>query len=109
MNHNRVKAAIAFVAMLILVSIAAAQSDLRRSTTAITYPLNQTIEVAFHGTTRLPRLKGNARVRRQGRRGTRVELNLENLPPAYQLRGDLNPYVLLSPFPDRPPDNPLRI
>src|SRR5437870_583851 len=84
---------------------ARAQNDLRRSTVAITYPLNQTIEVAFHGTTRLPRLKGSARVRRQGRRGTRVELNLDNLPRAYELGGVYTTYVLWAISPDGHVDN----
>src|SRR5437870_13251447 len=79
---------------------ARAQNDLRRSTVAITYPLNQTIGVAFHGTTRLPRLKGTARVRRQGRRGTRVEGKLDNLLRAYVLGGADTTYVLWATAPD---------
>src|SRR5258707_3420391 len=99
----RLRTAFAVFALLATFGAGArAQSDLRRSTTAITYPLNQTIEVAFHGTTRLPRLKGNARVRRQGRRGTRVELNLENLPRAYELGGIYTTYVLWAISPDGP-------
>ena len=61
-----------FAILALLATFAAGakgQNDLRRSTIAITYPLDQTIEVGFHGTTRLPRLKGTAKVRRQGRRG----------------------------------------
>jgi outer membrane protein OmpA-like peptidoglycan-associated protein len=84
---------------------AQAQNDLRRSTIAITYPLDQTIEVAFHGTTRLPRLKGTAKVRRQGRRGTRVELNLDNLPRAYELGGVYTTFVLWAISPDGHVDN----
>ncbi|HVS21627.1 MAG TPA: OmpA family protein, partial [Pyrinomonadaceae bacterium] len=79
--------------------------DTRRTTTAITYPLNQTIEVPFHGTTRLPRLKGNAKVRRQGRRGTRVELAIENLPRAYELGGVYTTFVLWAISPDGHVDN----
>src|SRR5712691_5650282 len=84
---------------------ARAQNDLRRSTVAITYPLNQTIEVAFHRTTRLPRLKGSARVKRQGRRGTRVELSIDNLPRAYELGGVYTTYVLWAISPDGHVDN----
>src|SRR6266404_1545904 len=84
---------------------ARAQNDLRRTTVAITYPLNQTIEVAFHGTTRLPRLKGTAKVRRQGRRGTRVELSLENLPRAYELGSVYTTFVLWAISPDGHVDN----
>lgn len=81
------------------------QNDTRRTTIAITYPLNQTIEVPFRGTTRLPRLKGNAKVRRQGRRGTRVELSLENLPRAYELGSVYTTYVLWAISPDGHVDN----
>src|SRR6202165_931202 len=102
----RLRAAFALVVMLAtFAACARAQSDLRRSTIAITYPLNQTIEVAFHGTTRLPRLKGIAKVRRQGRRGTRVELNLNNLPRAYELGGVYTTYVLWAISPDGHVDN----
>src|SRR5213593_4025947 len=98
----------AFAIFALLVTFAAGaqgQNDLRRSTIAITYPLDQTIEVAFHGTTRLPRLKGTAKVRRQGRRGTRVELNIENMPRAYELGGVYTTYVLWAISPDGHVDN----
>src|SRR3954447_17118730 len=90
---------------LIFGAIVFAQSDATRTTIAITYPLDQTIEVPFHGTTRLPRLKGSARVRRQGRRGTRVELNIDNLPRAYELGGIYTTYVLWAISPDGHVDN----
>jgi outer membrane protein OmpA-like peptidoglycan-associated protein len=99
---------IAFNSLLVLTAGAVAvcaQSDIRRSTIAITYPLDQTIEVPFHGTTRLPRLKGTAKVRRQGRRGTRVELNIDNLPRAYELGSVYTTYVLWAISPDGHVDN----
>src|SRR5436853_481348 len=92
-------------ALILLATTALAQNDARRTTVAITYPLNQTIEVAFHGTTRLPRLKGTAKVRRQGRRGTRVELSLENLPRAYELGSVYTTFVLWAISPDGHVDN----
>jgi outer membrane protein OmpA-like peptidoglycan-associated protein len=82
-----------------------AQNDTRRTTVAITYPLDQTIEVPFHGTTRLPRLKGLAQVKRQGRRGTRVQLNIDNLPRGYELGGVYTTYVLWAISPDGHVDN----
>lgn len=87
------------------VALAGAQNDTRRTTIAITYPLNQTIEVPFRGTTRLPRLKGDAKVRRQGRRGTRVELSLDNLPRAYELGSVYTTFVLWAISPDGHVDN----
>ncbi len=106
MNYvSRSRIAITLVAIFAFTAGVRAQNDVRRSTIAITYPLNQTIEVAFHGTTRLPRLKGTARVRRQGRRGTRVELNIDNLPRAYELGGVYTTYVLWAISPDGHVDN----
>jgi outer membrane protein OmpA-like peptidoglycan-associated protein len=93
------------VLFLVWCSFAFAQSDSMRTTTAITYPLDQTIEVPFHGTTRLPRLKGTAKVRRQGRRGTRVELNIDNLPRAYELGSVYTTFVLWAISPDGHVDN----
>ncbi|HZG53299.1 MAG TPA: hypothetical protein VEZ40_14305, partial [Pyrinomonadaceae bacterium] len=52
-----------FVSLLLLASFApavVAQSDLQRETVAITYPLDQNVSVRFRGTTRLPRLTGEA-------------------------------------------------
>lgn len=81
--------------MLLLAPAAAiAQRDLPRETVAITYPLDQTITVKFRGTTRLPRLSGEAKVRRAGRRGTRVELSISNLSRASELGGAYTTYVL---------------
>src|SRR5205809_3559779 len=99
------KAFAVLFALSVLAATALAQNDARRTTVAITYPLNQTIEVAFHGTTRLPRLKGTAKVRRQGRRGTRVELSLENLPRAYELGSVYTTFVLWAISPDGHVDN----
>src|SRR5437763_1069414 len=92
-------------ALIVLLTTVLAQNDARRTTVTITYPLNQTIEVAFHGTTRLPRLKGTAKVKRQGRRGTRVELSLENLPRAYELGSVYTTFVLWAISPDGHVDN----
>src|SRR5437773_3896450 len=98
----------AFAILALLVTFAAGaqgQNDLRRSTVAITYPLNQTIEVAFHGTTRLPSLKGTTNVRHQGSLGTRVELSMENLPRAYELGSVYTTFVLWAISPDGHVDN----
>ena len=106
MRINRLlKIAAASAVAILSVANASAQNDARRSTVAITYPLNQTIEVPFHGTTRLPRLKGSAKVRREGRRGTRVSLNIENLPRAYELGSVYTTFVLWAISPDGHVDN----
>src|SRR2546427_11619499 len=100
-----VKIAAAFVIAFLSIANVNAQNDTRRSTIAITYPLDQTIEVPFHGTTRLPRLKGSATVRRQSRRGTRVTLAIDNLPRAYELGSVYTTYVLWAISPDGHVDN----
>src|SRR5687768_6656420 len=93
--------------MLLFLAPAAAiaQRDVPRQTVAITYPLDQTITVKFRGTTRLPRVSGEAKVRRAGRRGTRVELSISNLSRASELGGAYTTYVLWAISPDGNVDN----
>src|SRR5919199_6259528 len=91
--------------VLIALPFAYAQSDLPRQTVAITYPLDQTVTVKFRGTTRLPRLTGDAKVRRQGRRNTRVELSVDNPPRASELGGVYTTYVLWAISPEGRADN----
>jgi outer membrane protein OmpA-like peptidoglycan-associated protein len=94
-----------FVALLITAPPVLAQSDMPRQSVAITYPLEQTVTVKFRGTTLLPRLKGEAKVRRAGRRGTRVELNVEDLPRASDLGAVYTTYVLWAVSPEGRVDN----
>ncbi|HKP46528.1 MAG TPA: OmpA family protein [Pyrinomonadaceae bacterium] len=82
-----------------------AQGDLPRQTVAVTYPLDETVVVKFRGTTLLPRLKGEAKVKRAGRRGTRVELAIDNLPRANELGGIYTTFVLWAISPDGHVDN----
>jgi outer membrane protein OmpA-like peptidoglycan-associated protein len=110
MNHTASASIIARTASVCLLLLAAAslvlaQSDVPRQTVAVTYPLDQTVNVKFRGTTRLPRLKGEAKVRRAGRRGTRVELNIENLPRASELGGVYTTYILWAISPEGRVDN----
>ena len=94
------------VAAFVLVPVdARAQSDLNRQTVAVTYPLDETVNLKFRGTTRLPRLKGEAKVRRSGRRGTRVELEIENLPRAYELGSIYSTFVVWAISPEGRADN----
>jgi outer membrane protein OmpA-like peptidoglycan-associated protein len=86
-------------------TVSFSQSDVPRQTIAVTYPLEQQVTVKFRGTTRLPRLSGEARVRRQGRRGSRVELSIENLPRASELGGAYTTYVLWAISPEGRVDN----
>lgn len=103
MNFSRVVCAL--TACLLAASLAVAQQDVERKTVAITYPLDETVTVKFRGTTLLPRLKGEAKVKRAGRRGTRVELSIEDLPRASELGGIYTTYVLWAISPDGHVDN----
>jgi outer membrane protein OmpA-like peptidoglycan-associated protein len=101
---------LAFLFTILLISVVftpqvLAQSDAQRQTVAITYPLEETVTVKFRGTTLLPRLKGEAKVRRAGRRGTRVELSVEDLPRASELGGIYTTYILWAISPDGHVDN----
>ena len=91
---------------LLSVATAFAQRDAERKTVAITYPLDETVTVKFRGTTLLPRLKGEAKIRRAGRRGTRVEFSVEDLPRAAELGGGVyTTYILWAISPDGHVDN----
>ena len=91
---------LALSACLLFVSAVVAQRDVERKTVAITYPLDETVTVKFRGTTVLPRLKGEAKVKRAGRRGTRVEFNVDDLPRASELGGIYTTYILWAISPE---------
>ncbi|PWT95182.1 MAG: hypothetical protein C5B55_01645 [Blastocatellia bacterium] len=93
------------VGVLLLATFVFAQSDTERQTVAITYPLDETVTVKFRGTTLLPRLKGEAKVRRAGRKGTSVQFGVEDLPRASELGGIYTTYVLWAISPDGHVDN----
>jgi outer membrane protein OmpA-like peptidoglycan-associated protein len=109
MHARPVLARIAFLTFLtcalMFPSMVFGQSDTARRTIAITYPLDETVVVKFRGTTLLPRLKGEAKVRRGGRRGTRVELAIDNLPRANELGGIYTTFLLWAISPSGSVDN----
>jgi outer membrane protein OmpA-like peptidoglycan-associated protein len=107
MTFGRIGRHFVFVlsACLLFVSAVFAQQDSERKTVAITYPLDETVTVKFRGTTLLPRLKGEAKVKRAGRRGTRVELSIDDLPRASELGGIYTTYILWAISPDGHVDN----
>jgi outer membrane protein OmpA-like peptidoglycan-associated protein len=107
MTFRRIGRHFVFVlsACLLFVSAVFAQQDSERKTVAITYPLDETVTVKFRGTTLLPRLKGEAKVKRAGRRGTRVELSIDDLPRASELGGIYTTYILWAISPDGHVDN----
>ncbi|MGE3467458.1 MAG: OmpA family protein [Pyrinomonadaceae bacterium] len=89
-----------------LTSISAlAQVDVARKTVAITYPLDETVNVQFRGTTRFPRMKGSAKVKRSTRSGSRIELSIDNMPRPFELGAGYATYVVWAISPTGQADN----
>ncbi len=88
-----------------LVLGALAQVDVARKTVAITYPLDDTVTVQFRGTTRFPRMKGEAKVKRTTRSGTTIELSVEKMPRPFELGAGYATYVLWAISPTGQADN----
>jgi len=96
------------VALLLLsaaVGSAVSQTDTPRRTTAVTYPLDDLVMVQFRGTTRFPRMKGEARVKRTSRNGSQVELSVSKMPRPFELGAGYATYVLWAISPDGQVDN----
>lgn len=81
------------------------QADVARQTTAITYPLDENVIVRFRGTTRFPRMKGEARIKRTGRSGTQIDLSVSKMPRPFELGAGYATYVLWAVSPDGQMDN----
>lgn len=81
------------------------QVDVGRKTTAITYPLDDNVTVQFRGTTRFPRMKGEAKVKRTARSGTTIELSVEKMPRPFELGAGYATYVLWAISPTGQADN----
>ena len=78
--------------------------DVKRRSIAITYPNRGKIEVKLTGTTRTPKANGGAQVRRD--RGlTRVEIEVDDMVPAYLLGADYTTYVLWAVTPEGQVEN----
>ncbi|MEQ1646372.1 MAG: DUF4398 domain-containing protein, partial [Pyrinomonadaceae bacterium] len=97
-------AAVCFVTLMFAASIIA-QVDVARKTTAITYPLDDTVKVQFRGTTRFPRMKGEATVKRTTRSGTRIELSVDKMPRPFELGAGYATYVVWAISPTGQADN----
>ena len=97
------------VVLLILVFassiMVSGQVDVARKTIAVTYPLGDLVTLQFRGTTRFPRMKGEAKVKRTGRNGTRIELSVEKMPRPFELGAGYATYVLWAISPTGVADN----
>ncbi|MDQ3130110.1 MAG: OmpA family protein [Acidobacteriota bacterium] len=81
------------------------QVDVARQTTAITYPLDEVVQTQFRGTTRFPRMKGDAKIKRTSRNGTEIELSVSKMPRPFELGAGYATYILWAVSPDGQIDN----
>jgi len=106
MNGSRpVKVLISFLFIIFITVSGFSQADIPRRTTAVTYPLDEVVNVQFRGTTRFPRMKGEARVKRTSRNGTQIELSVSKMPRPFELGAGYATYVLWAVSPDGQVDN----
>ena len=76
------------------VSVHLPRLDVERKTVAITYPLDESVTVKFRGTTVLPRLKGEAKVKQPADVARASSYAVEDLPRASELGGIYTTYSL---------------
>lgn len=81
------------------------QVDVARETKAITYPLDEVVMVNFRGTTRFPRMKGEAKIKRTSKNGTEIDLSVSKMPRPFELGAGYATYVLWAISPDGQVDN----
>src|ERR1700712_5061289 len=94
--------------LLILLStviFAYGQVDVPRQTTAVTYPKDEIVSVQFRGTTRFPRMKGEAKIKRTSRNITEIELAVSKMPRPFELGAGYATYVLWAISPDGTTEN----
>ena len=104
-NSRTLGTLLTLVFMVIFAGSSFGQLDVPRRTTAITYPLDDLVMVQFRGTTRFPRMKGEARIRRTSRNGTEIELSVSKMPRPFELGAGYATYVLWAISPEGQADN----
>jgi outer membrane protein OmpA-like peptidoglycan-associated protein len=82
-----------------------AQVDVPRQTTAVTYPLDEVVGLQFRGTTRFPRMKGTAKIKRTSKNGTEIDLSVSKMPRPFELGAGYATYILWAISPDGQVDN----
>lgn len=104
-NSKAIKTLFSLLFVLSTVIFTYGQVDVARRTTAITYPLDELVTVQFRGTTRFPRMKGDARIKRTSRNGTEIELSVSKMPRPFELGAGYATYVLWAIGPEGQVDN----
>ncbi len=106
MTSQKILKIFPLLSLLLFLSIAAlAQVDVARQTTAITYPQDELVLVQFRGTTRFPRMKGEAKIKRTAKNGTEIDLSVSKMPRPFELGAGYATYVLWAVSPDGQIDN----
>lgn len=106
MNNSKIlKGFITLLIFSLSATFIFAQVDVPRRTTAITYPLDELVFVQFRGTTRFPRMKGEAKIKRTSRNGSGIELSVSKMPRPFELGAGYATYVLWAVSPDGQVDN----
>lgn len=104
-NSGLLRLSFTFLLFFAFAGVGFSQLDVPRRTTAITYPLDELVMVQFRGTTRFPRMKGEARMKRTSRNGTEIELSVSKMPRPFELGAGYATYVLWAIAPDGQVDN----
>jgi outer membrane protein OmpA-like peptidoglycan-associated protein len=107
-NLKAIKTSIIFsiFSILFLLTVNAfSQVDVARETKAVTYPLDEPVMLQFRGTTRFPRMKGEAKIKRTKKNGTEIELSVSKMPRPFELGAGFATYVVWAISPDGQVDN----
>ncbi len=104
-NSRTTKPIISLLFILSAAIVSFAQVDVARRTTAITYPLDEQVIVQFRGTTRFPRMKGEATIKRTSRNGSQIQLSVSKMPRPFELGAGYATYVLWAVSPEGQVDN----
>jgi outer membrane protein OmpA-like peptidoglycan-associated protein len=106
MKKSKVFNIIPLLSLFLLLTVSAfAQLDVPRQTTAVTYPLDEAVNLQFRGTTRFPRMKGTAKIKRTSKNGTEIDLSVSRMPRPFELGAGYATYVLWAISPDGQVDN----
>ncbi len=104
-NKITLKFSVIFSIVLLLSVHNFAQVDIARQTSAITYPQDTEVIVRFRGTTRFPRMKGEATIERTNKNGTEIKLSVSKMPRPFELGAGYATYVLWAISPNGQVDN----
>ncbi len=102
---NALKLSCLLSVLFLLAVTSFAQVDVPRKTKAITYPIDEEVVVRFRGTTRFPRMKGEADIERTKKNGTEISLSVSKMPRPFELGAGYATYILWAISPSGQVDN----